>query len=672
MYKKMLTLFDLEKFCETKNFARFSSAESGYQLCVSVPATFEQNQEDDSLMLFADVKLMHTDKNRNKSALTEKGAKKCLSSIAYKPVLANFAEFDGEWDFTSHDVDIDKDGNFIYIERQVGCFTADKPTMDSEPDSNGRKYIYARVAIPREYTRAADIIERKKGTKVSVELAVNEMSYSAEEKILYLDDVEVMGVTLLGRDPDTGEEYQEGMEGARLDIADFSVQNNSIIANQKLIESLDKLTTMLANFNINPAQSGDSKEGGNDQVRFNELLERYGKTVEDITFEYENLSDEELEEAFKTAFDGEEQDPSEEPPSEPTDAEIAAGVETLINALPVTVATTDEAQIVAAREAYDALTDAQKALITEEVLAILTGAEASLGEAKAAAANQTAADAVATAINALTTASSVTLDDAEAIQAARQAYDSLTAAQKELVESTVLAKLTAAEEALNEVRAQQDDGAAPKKKRQNNELTYTVEVDGETKTFSVSLVDKLSALSALVNNTYSEADDAWYDVDAYDDEKYVIMHDYWRNKHYRQSYAVKKDVYSLKGDRVEVFARYLTNDEISKLDNMKADYAVVTEKLGKYEAEPKKMEILNSEDYAKIFDVEEFVELKKEENHFDMSVEDVRSKADEMLLAYAKSGKIDFSENSKKEINIKKFSKNTSGKTGRYGSLFKK
>ena len=672
MHKKILTLSDLEKFCETKNFARFSSTESGYQLCVSIPATFEQSQEDNSLMLFANVKLMHTNDNRNKSALTEKGAKKCLSSIAYKPVLANFAEFDGEWDFTSHDIDIDNDGNLVYIERQVGCFTADKPTMDSEPDSKGRKYIYARVAIPREYTKAAEIIERKNGTKVSAELAVNEMSYSAEEKILYLDDVEVMGVTLLGRDPDTGEEYQEGMEGARLDIADFSVQNNSVIANQKLIESLDKLTTMLANFNINPALSGDSKEGGNDQVRFNELLERYGKTVEDITFEYENLSDEELEEAFKTAFDGDEQEPSEEPPSEPTDAEIAAGVETLINALPVTVATTDEEQIVAAREAYDALTDAQKALITEEVLAILTGAEASLGEAKAAAANQTAADAVATAIDALTAANSVTLDDAEAIQAARQAYDSLTAAQKELVESTVLAKLTAAEEALNEVRAQQDDDTAPKKKRQNNELTYTVEIDGEMKTFSVSLVDKLSALSALVNNTYSEADDAWYDVDAYDEEKYVIMHDYWRNKHYRQSYAVKKDVYSLKGDRVEVFARYLTNDEISKLDNMKADYAVVTEKLGKYEAEPEKMEILNSEDYAKIFDVEEFVELKKEENHFDMSVEDVRSKADEMLLAYAKSGKIDFDSNEKKSVNIKKFSKNTSGKTGRYGSLFKK
>jgi len=68
-------------------------------------------------MLFADIILMHTNLNRNKSSLTEKAAKNCLSSIPYKPVLANFAEFDDGWDFTSHDIEIDKDGNYNYIER---------------------------------------------------------------------------------------------------------------------------------------------------------------------------------------------------------------------------------------------------------------------------------------------------------------------------------------------------------------------------------------------------------------------------------------------------------------------------------------------------------------------------------------------------------------------------
>lgn len=37
--------------------------------------------------------------------------------------------------------------------------------------------------------------------------------------------------------------------------------------------------------------------------KFEELLARYSKTVDEVTFEYENLSDEELEVAFKEAFE---------------------------------------------------------------------------------------------------------------------------------------------------------------------------------------------------------------------------------------------------------------------------------------------------------------------------------------------------------------------------------
>lgn len=346
---------------------------------------------------------------------------------------------------------------------------------------------------------------------------------------------------------------------------------------------------------------------------------------------------------------------------------MADDVAALINALPVTVTVEDADQINAARDAYNNLTDAQKELISAEVLALLTGAETSLGEAQAAAANQTAATAVETAISALPTASEIGLEDGDNVDAARQAYESLTAAQKKLVSAESVAALDAAVAAINTARSNNEDPAPTKKRR--NELTYTVEIDGEVKTFSVSLVDKLNALSNLVNSTYAEADDAFYDVDAFDEEKYVIMHDYWRNKHYRQSYAVKKDVYSLKGDRVEVFARYLTNDEIVKLDNMKADYAVVTDKLSKYESEPEKVALLESEDYANIANSKGFVELKKQENHFELTVDEVRAKADEMLLEYAKHNTVTFSGN---QVAKKVLPSRDKKKSGRYGNLFSK
>lgn len=614
-------------------------------------------------MFFANCLVAHTGRNRNKSSLTEDAAKKAIKNLAYKPVLANFCEIDGVRDFTSHDFEIDEDGNTIYFEKQVGCFTADPATLEDDSKVKDRKNIFARVAIPREYTDAAEIIERKGGTKASVELGVNELSYSTKDNILLLEDVEILGLTLLGVNPDTGDQVQEGMQGASIQLEDFSADNFTFNKSNLINEITQAVIDRLSN----SAQAHEkSKEGGNDQVRFEELLNQYGKTVDDITFEYEGLSDEELEKAFKTAFDGEE--PGEEV-TEPTDQDVADAVIELINALPETVDIDDETDIEAARAAYNALTDDQKALVSAEVLALLTTAESGLGEAKAAAANQTAADTVAALITALS--NTITLDDATAVTAAGQAYDALTPAQQALVSSELTTKLASARETIA-LGLSSDETA--KKKKVNNELTYTVEIDGEVKTFAVSLVDKLNALSSLVNSTYGETDNTYYDVDGYDEDKYVIMHDYWNNKHYRQSYAVKKGVYSLKGDRVEVFAQYLTADQIAKLDSMKADYASITEKLAKYESEPEKMEILNSDDYANIAETAEFVELKKEENHFDMAVEDVRAKADELLLAYAKGNKIEFAEKDekKKTVGMKQFGQKSNKKPGRYGNLFKK
>ena len=252
---KILTIEDLIKFCEDNNFAQFNSEESGYTLHVQVPCEkFEVEATEDPFTLYANVRLMHTGRNRNRSNLTEKAAKNCLSKIAYKPVLADFTDINGERDFTYHAMEFNEDGTRTYIERQVGCFTSDNPYIKQDPDHEDRKYIYARVAIPREYTDSAEIIERKGGTKVSAELAINEMSYSVEDGLL-LEDVEVMGVCLLGTDPDTGDAVMEGMENAFLQIEDFSADNNSIINKSDLINEittavLERLSDNTVDFSI--------------------------------------------------------------------------------------------------------------------------------------------------------------------------------------------------------------------------------------------------------------------------------------------------------------------------------------------------------------------------------------------------------------------------------------
>lgn len=203
---------------------------------------------------------------------------------------------------------------------------------------------------------------------------------------------------------------------------------------------------------------------------------------------------------------------------------------------------------------------------------------------------------------------------------------------------------------------------------EQNFATMSVNMNGTVREFSVSLQDKISALYELVNNTYADEDGCWYDVTVYDDDKYVIMTDWWTGKGYKQSYKVKKDVYTLVGDRVEVFSTWLTQDEINKLDKMKSDYTVMSEKLTHYEEEPQKLEILGSDDYSLIAENEDFIALCEQENHFNMSIEEVTAKADSILTAAAKQHKFSVTDQEKK-ASVKPLPA-PKKKAKRFGTLF--
>ena len=116
-----------------------------------------------------------------------------------------------------------------------------------------------------------------------------------------------------------------------------------------------------------------------------------------------------------------------------------------------TVELTDacKAKIDAAREAYNALSDEQKELVSN--LKALTDAEDEYKSlADKAAADKVAADAVIDKINAI---GNVTKDSGDAIKDARDAYDKLTDDQKKLVPDEILKKLTDAESTYKDLTA---------------------------------------------------------------------------------------------------------------------------------------------------------------------------------------------------------------------------
>ena len=304
MPKKILTLDNLYQFfVEQDKTVNFSAKESGAPIVVTTPGFFAESESEMPGMLKLKLKVCHTETNRNGSHISEANMQKAMPTLKYRPILAHIHELkDGTKDFYAHNMEIvekeDGEAEINYIEKQVGCFTADEPWLEYDKEKD-KDYVMAYAVIPENYTEAADIIRRKNGTKVSCELVINELAYNAKEKYLDLTDFYFAGTTLLGVDED-GNEIGEGMLGARADISDFCHKEPTLNYQEKLIETLEKLNFTLES--LNKENNVKDKGGEGDMDKFNELLAKYGKTVEEIPFDVEGLSDEELAAKFEEEF----------------------------------------------------------------------------------------------------------------------------------------------------------------------------------------------------------------------------------------------------------------------------------------------------------------------------------------------------------------------------------
>ena len=132
------------------------------------------------------------------------------------------------------------------------------------------------------------------------------------------------------------------------------------------------------------------------------------------------------------------------------DAKAAAAVEALIEALPDTEELTLENADAAeeALKAYEALTDAQKKLVSEEYSDKLEAALEQIAKLEQAEADKDAADKVDQMILALP--AEITLADEQTVTAAREAYDSLTPEQKPYVQN--LEQLEQAEKTIADLK----------------------------------------------------------------------------------------------------------------------------------------------------------------------------------------------------------------------------
>lgn len=306
MARKFYTLDDLYNFCKENRFESFSAEKQGAPLVVQSFGTFEADNKNTDGLMAVKLKSCHTGKNINKSGITDDNMNKYKYTFKGRPILGAIYKTDtGEYEFRAHDMKVIDDGEDIeYIEQPIGVISqTEEPYLeyDAEEDKN---YLMVSGTIFSDYSKAADILERRRTCKCSVEIAVEELSYNCDEDYLSIDKFRFSGVTILGYEQDGVTEIQEGMKGSKITIDDFSAKKNSMFSadsQDKLIEILEKLNTTLESFND---KNQNSEKGGEKVMnKFEELLAKYGKTADEVTFEYENLSDEELEVAFKEAFE---------------------------------------------------------------------------------------------------------------------------------------------------------------------------------------------------------------------------------------------------------------------------------------------------------------------------------------------------------------------------------
>ena len=303
MPKKYLTIEDLLTFCKQTNLNTFSSRDAGGPIVIQSFGKIKMS--DNTTMGLTPCTLMacHTELNRNKSFITEDVMNQALSSFSNRPILGYIHQLeDGTWNFWDHRMSVeeneDDEARVEYLERPIGVVPESCNAHLEYDEGKDKTYVVVNGFLYDDYgNRAVDIINENDGqVDVSVEIAINQMSYNAKENYLNIEDFVFMGVTCLGKTPD-GEVVAPGMEGSNLKLDNFSKKENSMFADNfqdKLVEILDKLDATLSNF------SNQTQEGGDIEMsKFEELLEQYGFTEDELDFEHEGMTDEELEAAFE-------------------------------------------------------------------------------------------------------------------------------------------------------------------------------------------------------------------------------------------------------------------------------------------------------------------------------------------------------------------------------------
>ena len=214
---------------------------------------YDVKELSDKQFLSMDIWAISDGINRNGSEFLEESFESAIPTFYNKPVLAFYNTTIGDTEEHNCSVNFDEDGKVFYdyqydgAEHPVGLIPESATITIEKRD--GKKWIHIKDALLwYEYNHQLGQLLKKKGNKkVSVE--VEFLDSYMDEGIEKVKSFVFLGVTILGKDPNTMEEYQEGIEGARLELSGYTKTEEFVRFKQKMSFAYNKMN-VLKKYNI--------------------------------------------------------------------------------------------------------------------------------------------------------------------------------------------------------------------------------------------------------------------------------------------------------------------------------------------------------------------------------------------------------------------------------------
>lgn len=264
---------------------------NNFIMSYSVDKTFESDK-----FLKIRCRVCHDEESPNKTYFTKSTMEKAnKESLEYIPILAHvYVDESGKPVIGSHDMHIENDKlnegetRVIYDEQPIGMVPSLADNNCTIEEYNGLNYTFVDAYIWRDYSNYAEqLVEDAENTKMSMEIDFPEdaLSYDAANERYNISSYRYRGITLLNQSLGTG------MKDALVTTTNFSINDD---IKSKMIVLMDELQKCLREYDT----TNSNKKGVEKNMNLDELLEKYELTREELDFEVEGLSDEELENAL--------------------------------------------------------------------------------------------------------------------------------------------------------------------------------------------------------------------------------------------------------------------------------------------------------------------------------------------------------------------------------------